>query len=368
VSASRRRGTIVVDDIASLPGFEGRPWSSGRLVGLIDFAELEVSPGTRRGFVPNSAADALLRALGPLAQQLEQVLGRFEAERERESDALLVKQLERLFRGFGRRLPHYELFDVAESGATLDGRSSPTKGAGTDDTEPGIEGAAAADDPEEPLLSDSPTPSVPGGQAELFLPGPLHSVRILPREPRLELGQARQLRAVAQDVGGRKLGTNVGFSWNIVHGSELARLRAEDDEEDVVLGSHVRVEAGNIPGRIVVSVTAVQGEHDAEAEATILIDESLLGGARADLGIPQPHPVHAPAEAWRSRLIDERWEYNSGHPDYLTTVDDQKRKLRYVATLLAKELVLKRHQRPESAEMLEQMVEVLAWAEGRMPR
>ena len=81
-----------------------------------------------------------------------------------------------------------------------------------------------------------------------------------------------------------------------------------------------------------------------------------------------PHPVHAPHERWRSRMVHERWEYNSGHPDYLAVVEEPKRKLRYIASLLAKEVVLRGHPRPEIDGVLERMVEVLSWAERRMPR
>ena len=106
----------------------------------------------------------------------------------------------------------------------------------------------------------------------------------------------------------------------------------------------------------------------AESAVAIRIEivPSLPGGARSDLGIPQPHPVHAAGEPWRSRITDDLWEYNTAHPDYLATVTDARRKLRYIASLLAKELVQRRAQHPDTEAVLEQMVEVLSWVERRM--
>jgi hypothetical protein len=113
-------------------------------------------------------------------------------------------------------------------------------------------------------------------------------------------------------------------------------------------------------------VIAIGGGGRAEGQATLEITEALLGRTRDGLGIPEPHPVHAPGEPWRSRRLEGRWEYNSGHPDYLGTIGDARRKLRYIASLLAKEIVLRRQPRPEIADTLEQMLEVLSWVDRRL--
>jgi hypothetical protein len=341
-------GTLVVEDLAALPGLDHPPWSSGRLAGLVDFAALDVAPGSRRGFVPNEAAAALTDALLALEPELLQLLARFEEERQRESDSVLVKQLRRLFADFGRRLPHYELFEVQEPEQLPAGAAA--------DAEPGGQALAAGDE-----LAPRPTS---GEQAPLLPPGPLAALEIQPREAVLEIGQSRPLHALARDADGRRIDDgSVAYEWSIESGAGLGALAAPDPEEP----RRARLQAGESVGELVVAALARQGALEARATATVEIVEALATG-RDELGIPHPYPVHAPAERWRSRMAGGRWEYNSGHPDYLATVEDPRRKLRYIVSLLAKELVLRGAQQPGAAVHLEQMVEVLAWAERRMPR
>jgi len=353
-------GTLVLDDLAGVPGLDRPPWSSGRLVGLVDFAELDVAPGSRRGFVPNATADALFLALRGLEPEIDAALGRFEEERRRESDEELLRQLRQVFRDIGRRLPHYELFEVER----------PTE-AGAPRADGTCKGAA-------PLIAAEQVPEPPEpAQAELFPAGPLASVSIHPDGGTVEAGRSRRLRGVPRDDAGRRITAGVRFHWRLVQGWALASLIGKDDGAavqaprpglDVVdAGLGVRLLGGETPGRVLVEMLAVEGARAARAGAAFEIVEPLGDGARDQLGIPEPHPVHAPGEHWRSRVVEDRWEYNSGHPDYLATVNDDPRKLRYIASLLAKELVQRRSQRPDAAVVLEQMVEVLSWVERKMP-
>jgi hypothetical protein len=84
-------------------------------------------------------------------------------------------------------------------------------------------------------------------------------------------------------------------------------------------------------------------------------------------GIPDPHPVSAPGEAWRSRIREGRWEYNESHRDYLAVCGVEARRLRYLIHLFAKEIVLRNFGTPGTGDVLERMVEVLTSldAEGR---
>jgi len=355
-------GTLVLDDLALVPGLDRAPWTGGRLVGLVDFPELDVAPGARRGFVPNAAADALIRALRGLEPEIEAALGRFEEERRRESDGELLRQLRRLFRDFGRRLPHYDLFEVAREVRESSGGDADAMGEGAPVD-------AAAQEPE-PL---GPEPA----QVELFPVGPLASVEIHPDGGVIVCGRARQLRGVARDEGGRRIAEGVRFHWRVEQGWALASLISRDDGStvqapraglDVIDGGlGVRLLAGGSVGSLVVQLLAVEGQRQARASAGFEIVEPLEAGTRNQLGIPEPHPIHAPGEPWRSRVVDGRWEYNCGHPDYLATVNDGQRKLRYISTLLAKELVQRRCLWPEAGVVLEQMIEVLSWVERKMP-
>jgi hypothetical protein len=371
-------GTIVVEDLGGVPGLERSPWTSGRLVGVVDFPRLEVAPGARRGFVPDAAASALIGALRALESQIVERLERFEAERHRENDEELLRQLRKLFSDLGRRLPHYELFEVAGHAQRAAEPTPETRPGGGEEASAGSDGEAVEATPAELEVE-------PGEQAELFPPGPLASVAIGPAACELEAGRARRLHAFARDERGRRIPAGVRFHWRVERGWALGTLIAIDDGDapsaaprpgaDVLDdGRGVRFLAGDATGTVALSLLAVEGDREARAAATIEIVPR--DATRADLGIPEPHPVHAPAEPWRSRFVDGRWEYNSGHRDYLATVGDSARKLRYIATLFAKELVQRRSQRPEIGTNLEQMIEVLSWVErklsiagrGRRPR
>jgi hypothetical protein len=122
------------------------------------------------------------------------------------------------------------------------------------------------------------------------------------------------------------------------------------------------------PGAARVRVTAVQGDASAEGLAEIRVTETSESEDGGGSGVPDPEPVLAPAEPWRSRVLAGRWEYNSGHPDYRAVQDDPRRRLRYLAHLFAKELVLRNFGDPGAGALLERMVEVLTHIGDALPR
>ncbi len=71
--------------------------------------------------------------------------------------------------------------------------------------------------------------------------------------------------------------------------------------------------------------------------------------------------MSAPGQAWRSRLVDGRWEYNAEHRDYVAASETEARRLRYLVNLFAKEIVLRNFGGPGHDEVLERMVEVLTY-------
>ena len=77
---------------------------------------------------------------------------------------------------------------------------------------------------------------------------------------------------------------------------------------------------------------------------------------------------HDPRGDWRSRLADGRWEVNAAHRDYLSVEGSPRRKLRYLAALLAKEIVLHSYPTPQGGTLLERLVAVLTVTERRLER
>jgi len=86
----------------------------------------------------------------------------------------------------------------------------------------------------------------------------------------------------------------------------------------------------------------------------------------ADEGIPEPELIDQPGAPWRSRIWEGRWQVNTGHPDYQSIADRPALKLRYLALLFAKEVVLRSSQDARIESPLEQLVEVASYADRKL--
>ena len=120
-------------------------------------------------------------------------------------------------------------------------------------------------------------------------------------------------------------------------------------------------------GALEVEVRSEEGgeTRTARAEAVVEVTDPALAGSGVE-GIPNPELVDHPGASWRSRVQDDRWQVNTGHADWRKVKDRPALKLRYVATLLAKELVLRNSQDPRLEAPLEQFIEVVAYADHRL--
>jgi hypothetical protein len=126
--------------------------------------------------------------------------------------------------------------------------------------------------------------------------------------------------------------------------------------------------AGEELVRALVSVEAFQGERRAQGQAIVEVTDEEPEQSAARAGIPQPEFVNEPTAEWRSRLRDGQWQVNAGHRDYRIAAESSRRKLRYLAALLAKEIVLHSFSAPQNSSVLERIVEVLTITERRLER
>jgi hypothetical protein len=348
-------GTLVADDLSSLGalGLGEPPWVGRGLSGLIDFADFQVPPGTRRGVVPDAAAAAFRQALVGLAPQVTAELDRMERERGVASNRQIMSDLRRAFRGLRDRLPQYELpaVDGADSGAA---GLSPTSG-----LLPLGENAAA-----EPTLlpPDRDGAEDDGGASlPLFPPGPLASAAILPAELTLAPGRERRVRAVARDESGRRLDLGDGMQCQWHAASAMLAIVGQGPRPAVVAAP-----AARIGTREVLHLTITQDERVAAASATVAIVEEVEPEASARLGIPRPELLDEPGASWRSRFLGQRWQVNAGHEDFAALAGEARARLRYLLTLLAKEIVARTHGGPGAEQALEGLVEILAHAERNL--
>src|ERR1700690_4357373 len=123
-------GTLVADDAGELraQGMDRSPWVGRGLTGLIEFPAFAVPPGTRRGVMPDAAAEAFASAMAEYARLVEAELDRLERERLATTSKQLLQELRRALRGLRARLPQYELPKVEELSSS-DG-TTPIGGAG----------------------------------------------------------------------------------------------------------------------------------------------------------------------------------------------------------------------------------------------
>lgn len=337
-------GAVVLDDLASLPELSHAPWTDDRLVGVVDFPHLEVPPGSRRGVVPNAAAAALVDALIALEPQ---VIARLDDRSRAESSSLsedMHRQLAKLFTKVTNFVPHLEWFPVAKRSGTVD------------DASPAGSGLSPAPPPTaEPTVEEESSE-----QPQLFPPGPLHVLTVRPSKLELAVKDRRELRAKARDENGRAIREGVTFEWKASGG--LSLTTAEDTASIEALSPSLTES---------VEVVARQGER----ERLFIVPVRVVSEKhrRADAGIPQPEEVNEPLQSWRSRLVDERWQINTGHPDYRALTRELRPRLRYLAMLLSKEIVSRNFPQPGVGGTLEELVGLLAalersgaWSSGRI--
>lgn len=356
-------GTLVAESFHELAFLllDRSPWTDPRLTGLVDFPGFTVAPGSRRGVVPDAAASAFVRALHGVEPMLEEALATLERQQAEELDRRLVRDLQRAFRGFFRQQPRYALLPVAAGeghgegpAAAEDGSAGEVAGAGAEEGIP-VAGNGVPLAPVEESTSEEPLLLLP----ELpFPPGPLFAVEIQPTPVRLYRGAARRVRARALDERGRPATGPVSFHWRLL--GDCCRLEAVDGEPVAL------IEALDVTGTATLEVVAgaVEGS-EVRGEAEVVVrDEPAAGRSRE--GIPEPELVDFPGAPWRSRLLDGRWQVNSAHAEFRAIASSPALKVRYLALLFAKEVVLRSTHDRRLEGPLEQLVEIAAYADRNL--
>ncbi|MGH9462155.1 MAG: ATP-binding protein [Vicinamibacteria bacterium] len=344
-------GTLVCEgfhELAAL-GLDHPPWTDGRLTGLVDFPALRVAPGSRRGVVPDEAARAFVAALAKIERLLNELLEAREREQAQQLDRNLIRDLQRAFRDFYRHRPSYTMLPVRSSEDETSGPGDTGQG-GVDDGDQASEGMAG---PSESLLGAESAPIV-----DLFPPGPLATVEIRPSRILIECAGTKVARALAMDGERRAISSAVDFRWEL--SESIGVLHAIDGNP-----AKVQIVAGERPATGTLSVVARVGDREARASVPVEVLEDL-GAGPADEGIPAPELVDNRGAGWRSRILDGRWQVNTGHRDYLAIADRPALKLRYLALLFAKEVVLRSSQDPRLEDPLEQLAEIAAYADRRI--
>jgi hypothetical protein len=202
-------------------------------------------------------------------------------------------------------------------------------------------------------------------QKEFFdFAGPLFSFTVSPASAVAGVGEKRKFRGIARDKSKRLIDSGVRFEWSIVEGA--GSLDSADTE-------YVEFAAPSEPGLTIIEGRAYQGENYKSAQAAVTVTAELIpkkdketGGLRK--GLPGYTYRSAPGELWRSRYdIDKSLIIiNNAHPDFIYASRHGITKLRYIARLFAKELVLANFPEARKEELLERMVELTLYVEENL--
>ena len=348
-----RNGTRVLADIVELEGLKTNVWSSGYLEGIVDVPFINLTPGTRLGVIRDDKFARAWYALRPIEDHLETIIDELRQAEEERASKQLLKSIQKAFREALLALPpeEYDWFDIKSIGDRKPGKAS-------NEQAPMLTGDSVESSGEPDESADAT------GQKEFFqYAGPLFSARISPTSSVVKVGNMRTLRGLARDKAGRTVEHDLRFNWQVMEGA----MTLENAGSEIVTAV-----AGREPGLAKIKLTISQNDIDCEALAhvtmTDTLDNVVGSGNTSKAGLPGYTYLHAAGELWRSRFDEEQnlIVINNGHRDFIYASRSRSLKMRYIARLFAKELVLQNFRGLPSAQMLERMIELSLYTEENL--
>lgn len=372
-----KSGTRVMEDISTIDELNHAPWSGGYLEGIVDADFLNLTPGTRSGIVYDDRAHELIRVLRTLEPMLNERIAEQQRAEEDEASKSMLRRITRALREAFSMLPDDQYGWLASQ---VRGRGSGASGArgggpsgGPDDTaDAGSATADAVDSAASEGTLGEAVPDEPGSVAErepafFEMPGPLYTVSIRPAKATVSVGAEQTFSTVARDKSRRTIdGAGLELEWRVASG----------EGELIPNGEFATYRAPAEPELATITVRATQTargqELTAEAKAMITVTAELLrshsGERGAGKGLPGYTFSYLPGSLWRSRYseADSLITINSGHPDFVHASRQPRTKLRYVARLYAKEIVLANFPGESRDELLERLVELTLYMDDNL--
>ena len=341
-----RHGTRVMEDLALVDDFARPPWSLHYLQGLIDVPFVNLTPGTRTGLIHDSAYAALLEAIKPLEQKLNDIIEQQRRAEDEKASRELLRTIQRAFREAIMTLPieEYDWFDIQSRSLRPTAGNSSDKPPNENDDADGVLAGVIEPEPKEEK------------QRQFFeFAGPLFSVAVSPASSVIRVGESRKFQALPRDRSRRRVEHDLEFHWQIAEGGGTLN------------GAHSQVAsyvAPEEPGLTRLNVSVRQRDIECQAEALITVTHELLSQIGAanipSQGLPGYTFERAAGESWRSRFDIARnvIVINNGHRDFVFSSRTKMLKLRYLIRLYAKELVLRNFVGLPADQLLERMVEL----------
>jgi len=170
--------------------------------------------------------------------------------------------------------------------------------------------------------------------------GPLFRVKAIPGFLTVPLNRQREIRAVAEDKDGNQIIKHVKFEWAILYDE------SGDSELNWPTGDSVIFKPGKEVGQVKLGLKAQQYNITKEDFVIISVipeEKPKKIRPKKNLGLPQPQDYNDPTEfPLRHSYLTKDGKflrYNTAHPDYKDADRiGEKRRQRYIANLMAKEL------------------------------
>jgi len=382
-----RQGTRVLPDISKLERFSRSPWVSKQLEGMIDAPFLQLTPGTRDGVIQDDAYESLCVALEPVEEALLVLLDERKHAEDEEASKQILGRVTRAFREAFLHLPSEEYGwlsakvresrrptpgDAPQAGGAagaMPGLAPGEKGADASSSSPlsaAEEALAIAEENEASFGDYLPEPDEAAEAQKSFFdfPGPLFKLMISPASSVIGVGEEKRLKAVARDRSGRGIDSGLDFEWRVLEGG--GGLEGIDS-------AFAQYTAPGEPCVATVELRARQGDTLLVANALVTVTADLVkkpggNGSASRRGLPGYTYQRSPGELWRSRYDAERSiiVINNAHADFVYASRQGMTKVRYIARLFAKELVLANFPEADKEELLERMVELTLYTEENL--
>ncbi|MGC8765218.1 MAG: ATP-binding protein [Brevinematia bacterium] len=348
-----RCGTRVLPSITEIEQFNCFPWTSGYLEGMIDVSFLQLTPGTRGGIIYDEAFESFCYAIKGLEIALSQRIEEQKIAEEEKVSRNILQKITKALREALSFLPEkeYDWLNVRNLKKTeIVKREREFE----EEIEPVYVVREIEVSDEEKKWEDT-----------FNLPEEMTSVSIQPGSAVIGVGETKKLKAVARDKKDKILETDFDVFWRIAEGG---------GELSVQTGIFTEYKAPQEPGITKIEAEFQQNEKRLKAECIITVTKELFNeGDRKSpsgekKGLPGYTFQHAPGELWRSRY--DPYNYiiiiNNGHADFIYASKNPFRKLKYIARLFAKELVLENFPGADKSQLLERMIELELYMEENL--
>ena len=368
-----KHGTRVMPSISSLDHFARTPWTANQIEGIVDASFLQLTPGTRDGIVLDDAYESFCVALRDVEETLIGLLDEQRRAEEEEASRQILGRVTRALREAFLHLPTEEYGWLAAK--TRESRRPVADGTDGSGDGSGKTGSASGDGltvSSETVTGDDasfgeyiPEPmEVAEAQKSFFdFAGPLHKLMVSPASSVIGVGEKRKLKAVARDRSGRVIDSGLDYEWRVLEGGGVI------EGIDAAYAEYIAPEE---PCVATVELRVTQGETTVAASALITVTAELIhrpsGGGASRRGLPGYTYRRAPGELWRSRYDAETSiiVINNAHADFIYASRQGMTKIRYIARLFAKELVLANFPEASKEELLERMVELTLYTEENL--